>query len=143
MSELGFGNLGFYNLAAMQFSTMVASLFATVIIQKLGFRISHSIGSIGITLWILSSALAASRKQQDDPNIGDHSFIYSDGFIYFVNILTSIICGISGAILWISYGVYCSSCSTDATKGFYFGLFWFFYMTSQIFGNLIAAFVLN
>lgn len=32
-----------------------------------------------------------------------------------------------------------SLCATEATKGFYFGYFWVFYMSGQIFGNLIGA----
>ena len=32
-----------------------------------------------------------------------------------------------------------SLCATEATKGFYFGYFWIFYMSGQIFGNLTGA----
>ena len=36
-----------------------------------------------------------------------------------------------------------SECATEDTKGFFFGYFWAFYMASQIFGNLLAAYVLG
>ena len=42
-----------------------------------------------------------------------------------------------------SSGNYIAECATEETKGFYFAFFWAFYMGSQIFGNLIAAFVLG
>lgn len=32
-----------------------------------------------------------------------------------------------------------SKCATDDSQGFYFGLFWCIYMSSQIFGNLIGS----
>jgi MFS family permease len=40
-------------------------------------------------------------------------------------------------------GNYISECATERTKGFYFAFFQAFYMGSQIFGNIIAAFVLG
>lgn len=42
-----------------------------------------------------------------------------------------------------SSGTYISDCATERNKGFFFALFWAFYMGSQVFGNLIAAFVLG
>jgi MFS family permease len=42
-----------------------------------------------------------------------------------------------------SSGTYISECATERTKGFFFAFYWAFYMGSQVFGNLIAAFVLG
>ena len=36
-----------------------------------------------------------------------------------------------------------SDCATEETKGFFFSYFWAFYMSSQIFGSLIAAYCLK
>lgn len=36
-----------------------------------------------------------------------------------------------------------SDCATEETKGFFFSYFWAFYMSSQIFGSLIAVYCLN
>ena len=42
-----------------------------------------------------------------------------------------------------SSGTYISDCATERNKGFFFALFWSFYMGSQVFGNLVSAFVLG
>ena len=36
-----------------------------------------------------------------------------------------------------------SKCASETTKGFYFGYFWAWYMSSQIFGNLIGAYIIE
>lgn len=58
-------------------------------------------------------------------------------------ILSAVINGLGCGILWTSEGRYVSSCATDETKGFFFGYFYFIFMSSQVFGNLIAALVLK
>jgi MFS family permease len=40
-------------------------------------------------------------------------------------------------------GNYISDCANEENKGFYFALFWSFYMGSQVFGNILAAFLLG
>jgi MFS family permease len=51
--------------------------------------------------------------------------------------------GFGAGILWCAFGVYISECATPTTKGFYFGLFWFFYMMSMTVGSLIGAAMLG
>lgn len=51
--------------------------------------------------------------------------------------------GWGDALMWVAHGTYIQECSTEETKGFYFGYFWSFYMFSQVIGNLLAAFVLK
>ena len=65
------------------------------------------------------------------------------GIIYAGLIIAVIINGFTVGILWASANQYIADCSSDYNKGFFFSYFWSFYMTSQIFGNLIAAFVLG
>jgi MFS family permease len=78
------------------------------------------------------------------PEYRDADPVYlKDGFVYPVIILTSIINGFAMGIVQPASGNYVSDCATEENKGFYFALFWSFYMGSQIFGSLIAAFVLG
>ena len=56
---------------------------------------------------------------------------------------TSIATGIGEGIAQPAAGKYISDCTTEETKGFYYAFFWSFYMGSQVFGNLIAAFILG
>jgi hypothetical protein len=51
--------------------------------------------------------------------------------------------GLTVGILWASANSYVASCATEVNKGFFFSYFWCFYMTSQIIGNLIAAYTLG
>ena len=55
----------------------------------------------------------------------------------------SILAGFGQAIIWVAQGEYMSNCATETTKGFYFGYFWAWYMSSQIFGNLIGAYIIE
>ena len=51
--------------------------------------------------------------------------------------------GLTVGILWASANQYIADCSSDENKGFFFSYFWSYYMTSQILGNLAAAFLLG
>lgn len=39
----------------------------------------------------------------------------------------------------MAQGEYMSLCAAEGTQGFYFGMFWVFYMSTQIIGNFIGA----
>jgi MFS family permease len=70
-------------------------------------------------------------------------FWLEDGFVYPIIIFTSILNGFAMGIVQPASGNYIADCATEENKGFYFAFFWSFYMGSQIFGSLIAAFVLG
>ena len=57
--------------------------------------------------------------------------------------ITNIISGFGQAIIWVAQGEYISLCATEETKGFFFALFWAFYMASQIFGNFAGAIIIT
>jgi MFS family permease len=60
-------------------------------------------------------------------------------------IISGICCGIGQSLLWTSQGFYISTCAepVEHNKGLYFSLFWSTYMLSQVFGNLLAAFIID
>lgn len=60
--------------------------------------------------------------------------------ILYIGSITS---GFGQAIIWIAQGEYVSLCANEETKGFFFALFWAFYMGSQIFGNLTGALIIT
>jgi len=76
-------------------------------------------------------------------NLHSDNFFLSTGFVYTVILLASLLNGFGQGVSQPSSGTYISDCATERTKGFFFALFWSFYMGSQVFGNLIAAFVLG
>lgn len=71
------------------------------------------------------------------------SFWLSKGFVYSIIFLTSLLNGLGEGVSQPASGTYISDCAVESNKGFYFAFFWAYYMGSQIFGNLIAAFVLG
>jgi hypothetical protein len=136
MEENGFDALGFYILAVMYFFMGIGSILSTAIINKFGTRFCLVMGGFGNVQWILSTLLAVYRVKLLDMGVP----LY---VIYAGLILATIINGFTVGILWASANQYIADCSSDFNKGFFFSYFWSFYMTSQIFGNLIAAFVLG
>jgi hypothetical protein len=114
-------------------------LVGTAIMGKIGVKRSLMLGSFCDTLWVLCSLPPALKAE----NTGTESFFFSDGFIYFTALFASVLDGFGDAVQWVAQGKYISDCATEKTKGFYFSYFWTYYMSSQVFGNLIAAFVLK
>ena len=51
--------------------------------------------------------------------------------------------GFGAALLWVAQGKYISECANAENKGIFNGIFWAFYMSSNVLGNLIGAFVLG
>jgi MFS family permease len=130
MNDLGFGDLGFYNLSVLYLFLIFGTLFSTSVITRVGYRISFAIGSLGIALWIVTSVFPALKNYETDPYKRDNTLIYKDAFIYPVMIIASAACGLSSGVLWTVQGIYTAECATESTKGFYFSYFWFTYMLS-------------
>ena len=51
--------------------------------------------------------------------------------------------GIGACVLWVSSGKYISQCASMDNKGTFNGVFWAFVSSSQVFGNLVGAFVIE
>eukprot|EP00347_Sterkiella_histriomuscorum_P005421 403356681 len=139
MSNDDYDQLGYYSLALLYLTLGFGCLIATAIMGKIGVKKSLMLGSFCDTLWILCNLPPALK----DENTGSDSFFYSDGFIYFTQLFAAVLDGFGDAVQWVAQGKYISDCATEKTKGFYFSYFWTYYMSSQVFGNLIAAFVLG
>ena len=132
----GFGQLGYFILAVTYLFIGVGSLISTAMINKYGTRKSLILGGIGVTIWILSTLLAVKREKLNENGVGD-------GLIYMGLFLAAILNGFTVGILWTAANQYIADCSSEENKGFFFSYFWAFYMTSQIIGNITAAFVLG
>ena len=95
-----------------------------------------SCGAMCYSLWIASFILPTISNENS-------SYEFNKDFIEYVVIITAGINGAGAAILWVSQGKYISECANDSNKGFFNIYFWGFYMSSTIFGNVIAALVLH
>jgi MFS family permease len=71
------------------------------------------------------------------------AWYFQNSFVYTMILITSLLNGLGEGVSQPASGTYISDCAIEQNKGFYFALFWSFYMGSQVFGNLIAAFVLG
>jgi MFS family permease len=89
--------------------------------------------------FIISLLLPAYKSIYPDSD----SFWLKDGFVYTMIYITSLLNGLGEGVSQPASGTYMSECAIEENKGFYFAFFWAFYMGSQVFGNLIAAFILG
>ena len=119
----------------------VGCLFSTNILNKIGAIKCQAYGSLFNVPWILSYIFACIKGQDGDDD--NDSFYVSKPFVYFIIITCSICNGFGQGVMWVGNGKYMSDCATEQSKGFFFSYFWAFYMSSQVFGNLIASFVLG
>ena len=139
MTNEGYDQLGFFSLALLYCTLGLGCIFSPSIMYRVGVKNALVFGAICDTIWISFSIFPALKQENPDSK----SFFLSDGFIYFTTLFASVLDGCGDAVAWVAQGKYISDCATDRTKGFYFSYFWAYYMSSQVFGNLIAAFVLK
>ena len=45
-------------------------------------------------------------------------------------VIFAVLNGFGAGILWCALGIYISEAATEKSKGYLFGIFWFFYMSS-------------
>jgi len=139
LSDLGFGNLGFYSLAVLYFSFALSCLVASAIVNKMGERFSLAVGSQCYTLYISSFALAAASAEKPDSN----SWFLNSTFISSAILIAAAANGFGAAILWTAQGRYVSRIASESNKGTFFGVFWVFLMLNFIVGVLGGAFALK
>ena len=118
----------------------IGSLTSTAAINKLGSKVCLFIGGLGNVQWILISLLAPYQKSlaidkdiKTKPNM----------LIVLALFGSTMVNGFTVGILWATANNFVASCASEKTKGFCFSYFWIFYMTSQIIGNLLAAYTLG
>ncbi len=135
----GYGNLGFYSNAVAYLAQGTGSVFCVFIQKKIGDARSMAYSSCLCIPFIICLILPALKSE----NLDDQRWVFSNGFVYTIILITSFSNGFGEGIAQPASGKYIADCATEKTKGFFFAFFWAFYMGSQVFGNLIAAFVLG
>ncbi len=140
MKDFGYGNLGFYNIAVLFLVYAIGSFFSTAMVNKMGIKFGLTLGAVFKSLWVLAAVVPAYGSISSQRNT---YWLYSQEFIYPFQLTMSAICGIGNSLVWPAQGKYIADCANEQTKGFYYGYFWAYYMSSQIIGNLIGAAVLG
>ena len=117
------------------------SFFSSAIVNRMGAKISLFVGGLCYSFWILCFLPPAFYPDhKDDPN---PFFLFNKTFIYSLSLFSAAVNGFGAGVLWVAQGKFVGECATDTNKGFFFGYFWAFFMSSQILGNLIAALILG
>lgn len=117
----------------------MGSLFCIFIMEKLGNVKTVAWGSVLCILFVASLIIPAIKSE----NLESDSFFLSANFVYPFMLITSSLTGFGEGMAHPGASKYITDCTTEETKGFYYAFFWSFYMGSQVFGNLLAAFVLG
>lgn len=83
----------------------LGSLFATPVMRRYGPQNCMIFGSILDCFWILTSLLPVMKMSHDkDPNSDKNNepFYFSDYFVYFIVLTTSIFGGLGEAVQWVA-----------------------------------------
>lgn len=104
----------------------MSSFLSSAIIKKIGIYTAFFLGSLGHFAYVFASILPAYSYDYPERN----QFFDSTATIITILMIGAILNGIGAGILWCAFGVYTSECATPSNKGFFFGLFWFIYMSS-------------
>jgi MFS family permease len=107
--------------------------------EKLGNVRTMAWGSVLCMTFVVSLIIPAIKSE----DLANENFFLSKAFVYPLMLIASIATGVGEGIAHPAASKYITDCTTEDTKGFYFAFFWSFYMGSQVFGNLLAAYVLG
>lgn len=110
---------------------MIGAVLGASITSKIGLKQTFVVGFVCLSLMIFGQMLMAWRAEKNkNDNQDDSSFLTSKRFVVAFLYFTNIISGFGQAIIWVAQGEYVSLCANEYTKGFFFALFWAFYMGS-------------
>lgn len=126
-----FDSLGFQLLAVLYLFQMIGAILGASIASKIGMKLTFGIGFVCLSMMVFCQILTAWRAQKNQKDNQDgSSFLTSKAFVIPTLFICHIISGFGQAIIWIAQGEYISECGTEETHGFFFALFWAFYMAS-------------
>ena len=135
--EKHFGTLGFATDATLYLSQTLGALIGPSIIKKMGMKKIFIIGGVCFSLILIVQILPSWYSYLEDNPAEKlkvdgkwYSFLVDHTFICVILVMSSVISGCGLSWLWICQGEYMTMCATDSTKGFYFGYFWVWYMSS-------------
>jgi len=139
LSKTGFGDWGFYNVAFYFLCLGIGSIFSNPIVLFLKEKLSIVISAFTVCFWVICYCLPAFKSENPESN----DFYARESFIKALMFISSLLYGFLSGPLWVAQGLLLSNYATEITKGFYNSFFFAFFTGSNIFGNLIAAFVLE
>jgi hypothetical protein len=138
LADNDFGKLGFYSLGLLYIVFAFCCFFATKIVKKCGRRFSLVGGSLCYSFYISTFILSSYRTYHLDSD----AWYLNKKFIILIVYLSAAVNGFGASILWVAEGQYISRCANEKNKGFFNSTFWAIFMSSNIVGYLMSAFVM-
>ena len=139
LEDNDFGNLGFYSLGVLYIAFAVCSFISSKVVAKCGEKLALVGGSLTYSLYIATFILSSYRGENPDLD----AWYLNKTFIIVLIYVTAVLNGFGASILWLAQGKYVAFCASDSNKGLFNGTFWAIFMSSNIVGYLMSAFVIG
>jgi len=122
----GYESLGYVSNSVAYVGQGLGSVFCVYCMQRVGDVKAMAYSSLLNLPFILILILPALNGKQTSEN----NFFYSSPFVTAITVCTSFLNGFGQGVAQPASGKYISDCATERTKGFFFAIFWAFYMGS-------------
>jgi len=136
IADVGYGNLGFVNLAINFFTYGVSSTFAESIVRWCGHRFTMFFCSLMYSTWVAAFLLPviqfdAAQRQLPLP--------FSETAIKTVFLGSAFFLGMGSGPLWVAQAHYVAETADEKTKGRYNSLFLCIFYCSNFFASTISG----
>ena len=115
-----------------------AALITPNFIKKWRFKTGLFIGSLGY-LFNIGAGIVTSMCSKENTYL----WCTDSRYLHIINISCSVLNGLTIPIMWIFGFGYLSACSSDRSKGQYFGIFSSFIFAGSVIGNLLEAYIIE
>ena len=135
--QIGYKSLGQTTLLVLYAAFGISIMIVPAIIKRWSYKKGVYIGALGHLPMLLAGVMTVSCTDAIHPWCGDRIVIYS------VNLGGALVSGVSSAVIYLAANRYVTGCANSFNKGQLMGVFFGFYSCSNVFGNIMAAFVID
>ena len=134
-NQKGYSGLGQLTLFTNWTLFGLANLLTSHVKRYFRYGTGMFLGNMGYAVFYVGAFYLTSCETEDG--------LCSPTLIYIANILGSCLCGLVTPLAFVSISSFVDSCSQTHNKGFYYGIMTGSMFSSQLTGNLAAAYVLG
>ena len=113
----------------------------------MGLKFTFVLGGLCMSVMIICQAMPALKTQRELQNIEYTGSLMdkmaSRNGVLTILLIGSLFGGVSQAVLGVASCDFIARCSTEKTKGFYYGYYFAWYMASNIPGNYIGSILIK
>lgn len=139
MNDLGYGNIGFINVATIHMAFTIGSLFASIINRTLGHKFTFFVASVMYALWAFAFMLPGYKHENKNDPSKISNGIFSDASIISISLITAALVGFVSGPLWITQGCYISECASVLNRGRFNVIFFGFFQLATIVAPLVTS----